>query len=319
MWYFFTFCGPLSNINSELFFNGLCRFFPIQKLPGVYQYLAAYIFTNMKRMIWTIGLLALLEFVNSQAITKPIMGPGGLNAYSSKAPDLFSAFNNQAALAEVKSKSVGLYGERRYLVEGLNNYLAVGSIETKSGSFGIELGYFGFSRFNQSRAGLAYALALGSRMNLGVEFNCLSINIPGYGRASTLGFELAGLFHITDKLSAGMQMSNPVGGEFGRPGKENLPSLYRGGVGYDPSRDFFAGIEIVKEELIPPYVNVGMQYGGIPGVAIRTGFTSTNNSWWMAICYLWRSLRVGISISFHPVLGITPGFFFLYQENTDQR
>jgi hypothetical protein len=273
----------------------------------------------MKRMIWTICLFALLDPVNAQVITKPIMGPGGLNAYSSKAPDLFSAVNNQAALAQVKSKSVGLYGERRYLVEGLNNYLAAGAIETRSGCFGIELGYFGFSRFNQSRAGLAYALALGSRMNLGVEFNCQSINIPGYGRASTLGYELAGLFHVTEKLSAGMQMSNPAGGKFGQAGKEKLPSVYRGGIGYDPSREFFAGIEIVKEELMPAYVNVGMQYGGMPGVTIRTGFTSTNNSWWMAICYLWRSLRIGISISFHPVLGITPGFFFLYQENTDQR
>lgn len=271
----------------------------------------------MKRLIWTISLFALLEFVNAQWVPKPVMGPGGLSAYSNNAPDLFSVFNNQAALAQLKSKSVGLYGERRYLVEGLNNYLAVGAIKTGSGCFGIELGYFGFNRFNQSRAGLAYALALGSRMNMGVEFNCHSINIPGYGKASTLGFELAALFHLTEKLSAGMQMSNPVAGKFGQAGKEKLPSVYRGGIGYDPSRDFFAGIEIVKEELTPACVNAGIQYSGIPGVAIRTGFISASNSWWMGICYWWRSLRIGLSIGFHPLLGITPGFFFLYQENPD--
>jgi len=276
-------------------------------------------FTTMKRMLWTISLLALLESVQAQGVTKPLIGPGGLNAYSNKIPDPFSAFNNQAALAQVKSKSMGLYGERRYLVEGLNNYLVVGAIETRSGCFGIELGYFGFNRFNQSRAGLAYALALGSRMSLGVEFNYHSINIPGYGKTSFLGFELAALFHLTEKLSAGMQMSNPVVGKFLQAGKDKLPSIYRGGIGYDPSREFFAGIEIVKEELVPAYVNAGIQYAGIPGIAIRTGFTSTSNSWWIAICYLWRSLSIGISIGFHPVLGITPGFFFLYHENPAQR
>jgi hypothetical protein len=273
----------------------------------------------MKRMLLTIGLLSLLRPGDAQGVTKPVMGAGGLNAYSNKAPDLFSVFNNQAALAQHKSKSVGLYGERRYLLEGLNNYMAAGAIETRSGCFGIELGYFGFNRFNQSRAGLAYALALGTRMNIGAEFSYHSMNIPGYDRASALGFELATLFHLTEKLSAGMQMSNPVGGKFGQAGKEKLPTIYRGGIGYDPSREFFAGIEIVKEELMPAYVNAGIQYGGIPGVAIRTGFTSANSSWWMGICYLWRSLRIGISIGFHPVLGITPGFFFLYQDNSRQR
>src|SRR5690349_21431933 len=132
-------------------------------------------FSTMKRKIWTIGLLTLVLSLNAQKITKPVMGPGGLNAYSNKAPDLFSAFNNRAALARVKNKSLGIYGERRYLVEGLNNYLGMGAIETKSGCFGVQLGYFGFNRFNQSSAGLAYALALGSRMNLGVEFNYHSI------------------------------------------------------------------------------------------------------------------------------------------------
>jgi len=274
---------------------------------------------NMKRMLWTISLLVLLEPIECQVITKPLMGPGGLNAYSNYGPDPFSAYNNQAALAQIKSRSVGVYGERRYLVEGLNNYLAVGAMETKSGCFGIELGYFGFNRFNQGRAGLAYALALGSRMDLGVEFNYHLINIPGYARASTLGFELATLFHLTEKLTAGIQLSDPVHGKRGQTGNEKLPSVYRGGIGYDPSREFFAGIEIVKEELMPAYVNAGMQYAGIPGIAIRTGYTSSSNSWWMAICYLWRSLSIGISICFHPVLGITPGFFILYQENPVQR
>jgi hypothetical protein len=271
----------------------------------------------MKRMLGTISLLVLANLLNAQGVTIPAIDPGGLNAYSN-VPDPFSAFNNQAALAQVKSKSMGLYGERRYMIDGLNNYLAVGALETRSGCFGIELGYFGFNRFNQSRAGLAYALALGSRMNLGVEFNFHSLTIPGYGKASALGFELAALFHLTDKLTAGMQMSNPAGGKFGQAGKEKLPSVYSAGIGYDPSREFFAGIEIVKQELMPAYINAGMQYSGIPGIAIRTAFTSASNSWWVAICYLWRTLSIGISIGFHPVLGITPGFFFLYQENPGQ-
>ena len=120
---------------------------------------------DLKKLICGIWLFQWILFSNAQEITKPLAGPGGLNGYSMNQADLFSTIKNRAALAQIKKKSIGLYGERRFLVEGLNNYLVEGAIATGSGCFGIELGYFGFSRFNQTRAGLAYALKLGSRMD----------------------------------------------------------------------------------------------------------------------------------------------------------
>jgi hypothetical protein len=33
--------------------------------------------------------------------------------------------------------------------------------------------------------------------------------------------------------------------------------------------------------------------------------------------YLWGSMSVGISIGFHPQLGITPGFLLLYKANPE--
>jgi hypothetical protein len=269
--------------------------------------------------ILTISQLLLILFSNAQGILKPGAGPGGLSAYSNNQVHLFSTFNNQAALAQVKKKSAGLYAERKYLLEGLNNYLAAGAIETRSGCFGLELGYFGFSRFNQIMAGLAYALKLGSRMDAGIQFNYNTVRIPGYGSASAIGVEVATVFHLTEKLHAGIQASNPAGGKFGRSGKEKLPAVYRGGIGYDASAAFFTGIEIVKEELMPVCVNAAFYYAGIPGIVIKGGFTSASSSWLMGIGYLWRSMRVEISMIIHPQLGITPGFLLLYETNPGQR
>jgi hypothetical protein len=273
---------------------------------------------DLKKLICAIWLLQWILFSNAQEITKPLAGPMGLNSYSKNQVDLFSTTRNRAALAHIKKRSFGLYGERRFLLEGLNNYLVEGALETGSGCFGIEFGYFGFSRFNQTRAGLAYALKLGSRMDAGVQFNYHLISVPGYGFASALGFEIAALFHLTDKLHAGMQASNPAAGKFGKTGMEKLATVYRAGLGYDPSVTFFAGIEIIKEELIPVYVNAGIHYAGIPGILIKAGLSSAGTSWWAGIMYLWRSMSVGISIGFHPQLGITPGFLLLYQANPEQ-
>ena len=273
----------------------------------------------MNGLILTISLLLLILFSNAQGILNPVTGPGGLSAYSTNQADLFSTFNNQAALARVKKKSAGFYGERKYLLEGLNNYLAAGAIETRSGCFGLELGYFGFSRYNQIMAGLAYALKLGSRMDAGVQFNYNTLSIPGYGSDFAIGFEIAAVFHLTEKLHAGIQASNPAGGKFGRSGMEKLPAVYRGGIGYDASVIFFTGIEIVKEELMPLCVNAAFYYAGIPGIIIKGGFTSASSSWLMGIGYLWRSMRVEFSLRIHPSLGITPGFLLLYETNPGER
>jgi hypothetical protein len=272
----------------------------------------------MKRLISVIGLLQVILIADAQGINAGV-GPAGLSGYGMNRVDLFSTINNRAALAQLKGRSLGLYGERRFMMEGLNNYLVEGGLETGSGCFGFELGYFGFSRFNQTKAGLAYALKLGSRMDAGIQFNYHLTSIPGYGNASAIGFEIAALFHLTEKLHAGMQASNPAGGKFGKSKKEKLATIYRGGIGYEPSEVFFAGIEIIKQEWMPIFLNAGMQYAGIPGILIKAGLSSASLSWWAGIMYLWGSMSIGISIGFHPQLGITPGFLLLYQANPNQR
>jgi hypothetical protein len=272
----------------------------------------------MKRVILMTGQLLLILYSDAQGILNPITRLGELSAYSSKQGDMFSAFNNQAALARIKKKSAGLYAERKYLLEGLNNYLAAGAIETRSGCFGLELGYFGFSRYNQIMAGLAYALKLGSRMDAGVQFNYNTLRVPGYGSASAIGFEIATIFHLTEKLHAGIQATNPAGAKFGGSGKEKLPVVYRGGIGLDASATFFTGIEIVKMELMPVCVNAAICYAGLPGIVIKGGFASAGSSWLMGIGYLWRSMRVEISLAIHPQLGVTPGFLLLYETKPER-
>ena len=81
----------------------------------------------------------------------------GLGAYSKNFVDVFSGTSNQAALAQLKTGGFGVYGERRFLLEELNQYSAVLALPTKSGTFALQGDYFGASAFNENQLGLAYA------------------------------------------------------------------------------------------------------------------------------------------------------------------
>ena len=266
------------------------------------------------RFVLAFYLILLVSFSSySQIVRKPVATAyTGLGAYSQSQADVFSFLANQASLAQIKNAAAGVYGERRFLLSELSNYNAAIAVPTSSGNFGLKANYYGFTDYNETQIGLAYARKLGNKIDLGVQFNYNGISIAGYGNASAVSFEIGSIMHLTDKLHAGIHINNPVGGKFGKDQQEKLPSVYTFGLGYDASEKFFISTEIVKEEDQPVNVNAGLQYKFIPQLLARAGISSATSSYWLGIGVLWKNFRVDVAGSYHPQLGFTPGLLLLF-------
>ena len=225
-------------------------------------------------------LFSLPLFSKAQTLRKSIAAPyTGLGSCSITHTDAFSFTSNQAALAQLKNSAAGLYAERRFLLNELNNYTAVVGLTTNSGNFGLKTNYSGFADYNETQLGLAYGRSLGSKLDIGAQINYNSISIAGgYGSASAICFELGTILHVTDKLNAGLHINNPVGGKFGKDQQEELSSVYSFGIGYDASEKFFISAEIEKEEDQPVNVNAGFQYKLIPQLLVRAGVSTATSS-----------------------------------------
>ena len=235
----------------------------------------------------------------------------GLSAYSIKQNDPLSFTGNQAALANVNQAGIGLYGERRFLLASTSYYTLATAIPTKMGNFGVQLNYSGFKNFNENKLGLAYARSLGSKVDVGVQFNYYGYRIPGYNNASTINFEAGAIIHFTDKLNGGVHVYNPVGGKLDKGGDEKLASAYKIGLGYDASENFFVSGEIVKEEDKPVNVVAGVQYQFAKQFFARAGFLSESSTAFVGVGAGWKNLRVDIAASYHPQLGFSPGILFI--------
>ena len=235
----------------------------------------------------------------------------GLSAYSIKQNDPLSFTGNQAALANVNQVGIGLYGERRFLLASTSYYTLATAIPTKMGNFGVQLNYSGFKNFNENKLGLAYARSLGSKVDVGVQFNYYGYRIPGYNNASTINFEAGAIIHFTDKLNGGVHVYNPVGGKLDKGGDEKLASAYKIGLGYDASENFFVSGEIVKEEDKPVNVVAGVQYQFAKQFFARAGFLSESSTAFVGVGAGWKNLRVDIAASYHPQLGFSPGILFI--------
>jgi hypothetical protein len=235
-----------------------------------------------------------------------------LGAYSTKQLDPFSFTSNQAALAQIKDAGVGIYGERRFLLAQNSVYGLAAAIPTKKGNVGVQVNYAGFANFNEQKAGLAYARSLGSKIDLGVQFNYYGYKIPAYNNASTLNFEIGTILHVTDKINMGIHIYNPVSGKLGKDANEKLASAYKFGLGYDATDNFYFSTEIVKEENQPINVTSGVQYHFKKQFFARAGFRSDNSTGFAGIGFLYNDFRIDVATSFHPQLGISPGILLIY-------
>ena len=266
----------------------------------------------MRKIYILLVFIVILSNSIAQSLRKPLAASYiGLGAYSINHLDVFSFASNQAALAQIKNTAIGVYGENRFLLNATNMYSAVAVMPSKQGNFGIQIDYFGFKDYNESQIGLAYARSLGSKLDVGVKFNYYSFRIPTYQSSSTVNFEIGAVAHLTDKLNAGIHFYNPVGGNFSKTVDEKLSSVYTFGLGYEASKSFLVSAEIVKEEDAPVDVNAGVQYNFDKQFFARVGINSDNQSPYAGAGISWKDLRLDVSASYHPQLGISPGLMLI--------
>ena len=268
-----------------------------------------------KGFLWGFLLSLYGADISAQALWRPLTAAGtGWGAYSLNHSTLFSFTTNQGALARLKKTSMAFYGERKYLLTELNYCTAVIGFPAGPGNFGLKANYAGFSDYNESQLGIAYARSLGKTLDAGLQFNYNSIRIAsGYGSASAISAELGVLLHISEKFHAGIHIDNPAGGKFGKNGEERIASVYTFGMGYEASEKFFLGAEIIKEEDQPVNVNAGMQYRFIPLLLVKGGFSAVTSSGWLGAGLTKGNLHLEIITRYHPQLGITPGLMLQFE------
>lgn len=269
-------------------------------------------------------LLCIINFnsVTAQSLRYSIAQPYiSLSAYSLKQHDALSFTGNQAALAQTKFAGIGVYGERRFMQKETSMYTLGTAFPTRLGNFGLQLNYAGFKNFSENKIGLAYARKLGKLVDVGVQFNYYGYRIPAYGNASTINFEIGAMMHLTDKLNAGIQVYNPVGGKLGTSAslstkEEKLASAYKAGLGYDVSDQFFICAEIIKEEDKPVNVVAGLLYQFAKQFFARAGFIGESTTAYAGAGISWKNLRLDVSSGYHPQLGFSPGILLMINFNS---
>jgi len=233
-------------------------------------------------------------------------------AYSKKFVNAFSFVSNQASLASAQNISAGVFSEQKFALKELSLSTLAITIPTSAGAFGFEANYFGYSDYNESQLGIAYAKKLGNAVDIGIQFNYYQIRMNGYGSYNTINFEVAALFHPSEKMHLGFHIYNPAAGKIGKNINEKLASVYEAGIGYEASDQVCLQGIISKEENQPLNVNACFEYIFNKQFFARLGVNTQSTSPNAGVGLAWKNIRLDVTVSYHPQLGFSPGMMMLY-------
>jgi hypothetical protein len=236
----------------------------------------------------------------------------GMGAYSMNFVDPLSVLSNQAALANIRSMSAGIYGEKRFLLEELGLYSLSLCLPLSFGGVGLSARYFGHQDFNETQVGIAYGKSLG-KIDIGIQINLHALKLSGYGVGMLVNFEAGAIFHISKQLHAGFHLYNPTGSKFGKDHSEKLSSAYSSGFGYEASDKLFVTAQIIKEEDKPVHINAGLQYVFEKKVFARVGLETEATHLYFGFGLKWNVYRIDVTASYHPQLGFTPGLLLVFE------
>jgi len=203
------------------------------------------------------------------------------------------------------------YGLRIHLTA---NQTAPVTVYTRAGtSKRIQMNYFGFAAYNESKLGIAYGKKLGNIVDAGIQFDYNFFHISGYGNANAINAEAGIILHPSEKINIGLHIYNPFGGEIGKNKSERMASVFRIGIGYEASQQVCIHVEIIKEENIPVNVNAGLQYAFAKQFFAGIGIETSSGSPYGGAGLHWKNFRIDVEVDYHLQLGFTPAVVFLFQ------
>ena len=229
--------------------------------------------------------------------------------------DFWSVHNNQAGMASYKKIAVGVYYENRFLVKetGLKCLSVIIPVK-KAGVFGLNVSNFGYNLYNESKVGLAYAMAFGERFSAGVQLDYIYTHIgENYGNKGLVTFEVGLRTKIIKNLVIAAHVFNPANFRLAAHNRERIPLIYKIGLSYSFTDKAIVATEVEKDMNFKPVFKVGFEYKVVKPVYLRIGFNTNPTLISFGAGFEFHKFKLDISASRHPALGFSPQASFIYE------
>jgi hypothetical protein len=238
----------------------------------------------------------------------------GVSNASVTLTDGWCTFSNQAGLGYLNSTFAGLYFENRFLVKEFSMQAVTLAIPLKPGTIAASYRFFGYSKYYESKAGLAFGRKFSKYFSAGVQIDYLQTHIAeGYGNYNTVVAEIGLLAKPSKNFFIGFHLFNPNRIKHKALPEETVPTIARFGLGYSFDHKALLVFETEKDLEQKPVYKGGIEIEMLRRLNLRAGYATGYEQFSFGIGYKFKRLVADIAFSHHYILGFTPHVSLAYE------
>ena len=221
--------------------------------------------------------------------------------------DAWSAFHNQAGLANVDQLTLGAFYENRFGLNALSDKGFLAVLPLKGRVFAVHYHGFGDANYSSAKTGLAYAMKLGEKLQAGVQLDYFSIRLgENSGSRQGLTAEVGFQYQVHEKLCLAAHLSNPNRAQLSDYLDERLPTVMRAGALLKLSDKVLISGEIHKSSGYDPALRAAVEYRFIEQATLRAGFGSNPGTYTFGFGWKVKTFLIDMAAAYHPILGFNP-------------
>lgn len=258
-------------------------------------------------------LLIILSIVGS-AVAHDVISPMGgrataMGGCSVASKGLWGIQNNPAGMAGLEHISLGLYYENRWMLpETAFKCGAFALPVNKFGTIGLSFNQFGGSKYSENKFGLAYAKDFGQYLQIGLQLDYLSIKTTDdYSKLNAVTFELGIQSQVTDKLTLGTYIFNPIDITLKQTiNHDKLPIVFRFGASYLFTKGFTGQCELERNTTREGItLRSGLEYEAVKNLYLRAGLQANPGILSFGLGYEISIVQINVAAQLHQQLGNT--------------
>lgn len=227
--------------------------------------------------------------------------------------NFWSIYHNQAGITSFTKPAFGGHYQNEFMVKELALSAGAFIYPTKSGVFALSYSHFGYSKYYESKVGLAFAKQLSDIFSVGIQLNYLSTYIEGeYGSIGIATAEIGLLAEPIEDFFLGVHVFNPASYEFTVTNENIVPTIFRLGTGYHFDEKLFIGAEVEKDLENEPFFKAGVEYEPVKNFYLRAGVGTQPVKNSFGLGYKYKKIQADIAFARHYELGYTPHFSLIF-------
>lgn len=220
--------------------------------------------------------------------------------------DEYSLSQNIASIAFLDHSTISASGDKRFLLDGLNESSASAALKISAGFTGIHLSYYGFTEYYQLKSSLGYALKVTENLSLGIQFDYLRTAIAEYGAQNIFTGEAGILVKLIPSLQFGAHIFNPFKIQNGYYESQKIPTVFDEGFAWHAGNNVILVADGEENLNDGARFHGGIEYDILKQVDLRAGIETNPLTETFGIGVKWKGFSIDAASLIHPVLGITP-------------